>query len=113
MLIDGYEDAPLVAGEELLSLPGFWAAYLMWLCETEEDEPDPAWFGVDGADADAAYEALAEAERWPVFRIPFGEGHTSGTRRHRFCRLQTALGADQQSLLDLNNKETSARSPAQ
>ncbi|MEU6339820.1 hypothetical protein ABZ883_02520 [Streptomyces sp. NPDC046977] len=77
MLIDGFEDAPLVAGEELLSLPGFWAAYLMWLCETEEDEPDPAWFGVDEADVDAAYEALADAERWPVFRIPFGEGHTA------------------------------------
>ncbi|MFF3943481.1 hypothetical protein ACFYYN_01515 [Streptomyces sp. NPDC001902] len=77
MLIDGFEDAPLVAGEELLSLPGFWAAYLMWLCETEEDEPDPAWFGVDEADVDAAYEALADAERWPVFRIPFGEDHTA------------------------------------
>jgi len=77
VLIDGFEDAPLVAGEELLSLPGFWAAYLMWLCETEEDEPDPAWFGVDEADVDAAYEALADAERWPVFRIPFGEDHTA------------------------------------
>lgn len=76
VLIDGYEDAPLVAGEELLSLPGFWAAYLMWLCETEEGEPAPAWFGVDEADADAAYEALTDAERWPVFQIPFGEGHT-------------------------------------
>ncbi|HEY9368302.1 MAG TPA: hypothetical protein VIU94_07615 [Streptomyces sp.] len=38
MLINGYEDSPLVAGEELLALPGFWAAHLMWLCQTEEDE---------------------------------------------------------------------------
>ncbi|WP_256123069.1 hypothetical protein [Streptomyces sp. LUP47B] len=77
MLIDGYDDAPLVAGEELLSLPGYWAAYLMWLCETEDDEPDPAWFGADEADADAAYEGLANQERWPVFRIPFSEGHSA------------------------------------
>ncbi|WP_406859276.1 hypothetical protein ABZO31_02865 [Streptomyces sp. HUAS MG47] len=80
MLIDEIEEseAALVApGEELLALPGFWAAYLMWLCRTEEGEqPEPAWFGVDGADADAAYEALSDPERWPVFRVPFGGGHT-------------------------------------
>ncbi|MFD8549578.1 hypothetical protein [Streptomyces sp. NPDC059649] len=77
MLIPGFENAPLVAGEELLALPGFWAAYLMWLSATAEYDPVPEWFGVDGADADAAYEALVDEDRWPVFRIPFAGGHTA------------------------------------
>ncbi|MER6738332.1 hypothetical protein [Streptomyces puniciscabiei] len=75
MLIDGFEDDPLVAGEGLLALPGFWAAYLLWLCQTEENDPEPAWFGVDAVDADAAYEVLTDEEQWPVIRIPFGDGH--------------------------------------
>ncbi|MEW5356266.1 hypothetical protein E0E62_28205 [Streptomyces sp. 16-176A] len=77
LLVDGFEEAPLVAGEELLALPGFWAAYLMWLSRTEEYDPVPAWFGVDGADADAACDALTDEDRWPVFRVPFGGGHTA------------------------------------
>ncbi|MFI6730836.1 hypothetical protein NRF20_43280 [Streptomyces sp. R-74717] len=77
MLIDGFENDPLVAGENLLDLPGFWAAYLLWLCQTEEDDPDPGWFGADEADTDAAYEALTDEERWPAFPIPFGGGHTA------------------------------------
>ncbi|WP_051833109.1 hypothetical protein [Streptomyces katrae] len=72
MLIEGFENASVVAGEELLALPGFWAAYLMWLSQTEEDDDTtPGWFGVDGADADAAWEALNGEDQWPVFRIPF------------------------------------------
>lgn len=77
MLIQGFENAPLVAGEELLELPGFWAAYLMWLSETQEYDPVPEWFGVDGADAAEAWEALSDEDRWPVFRIPFAGGHTA------------------------------------
>jgi hypothetical protein len=76
VLIEGFEKAPVVAGEELLALPGFWAAYLMWLSQTEEYDPVPEWFGVDGADADAAWDALGDEDRWPVFRIPFA-GHTA------------------------------------
>ncbi|MFH9552758.1 hypothetical protein [Streptomyces sp. NPDC017435] len=77
MLIQGFENAPLVAGEELLELPGFWAAYLMWLSETQEYDPVPEWFGVDGADAAEAWQALSHEDRWPVFRIPFAGGHTA------------------------------------
>ncbi|MEU1211234.1 hypothetical protein ACFYSH_32935 [Streptomyces sp. NPDC005791] len=77
MLIDGYENAPLVAGDDLLDLPGFWAAHLLWMCRTEEGDPDPTWFGVDEADTDAAHEALTDAQRWPVFRIPFADGHSA------------------------------------
>ncbi|MCX4436218.1 MULTISPECIES: hypothetical protein [Streptomyces] len=77
MLIEGFENAPVVAGEELLTLPGFWAAYLMWLSETEEYDPVPEWFGVDGADADAAFDVLHDEDQWPVFRIPFAGGHTA------------------------------------
>ncbi|MER5852231.1 hypothetical protein ABT126_35850 [Streptomyces sp. NPDC002012] len=78
MLISGYEDDPLVAGEDLLSRPGFWAAYLMWMGETDDEdgEPDTGWFGADEADLDEAYEKLVDQERWPVFRIPFGGGHS-------------------------------------
>ncbi|MFF8279915.1 hypothetical protein ACF05T_28055 [Streptomyces lateritius] len=77
MLIDGFENDPLVPGEELLALPGFWAAYLLWMCQTEGDDPNLAWFGVDEADTDAASDALHDEEQWPVFRIPFSGGHTA------------------------------------
>ncbi|MFF0291365.1 hypothetical protein [Streptomyces sp. NPDC005262] len=60
-----------------MELPGFWAAYLMWLSQTEDYDPVPGWFGVDGADADAACDALSDEDRWPVFRIPFAGGHTA------------------------------------
>ncbi|MER6073644.1 hypothetical protein ABT187_33365 [Streptomyces sp. NPDC001817] len=76
MLINGFENDPLVAGEGLPALPGFWAACLLWLCQTEENDPEPAWFGVNAADADAAYEVLTDEKQWPVIRIPFGAGHT-------------------------------------
>lgn len=47
-------------------------------CETDEqgDEPAAEWFGAGASDADVAYAALMDAERWPAFRIPFGGGHT-------------------------------------
>lgn len=77
-MISGYEDDPLVAGEGLLSRPGFWAAYLMWMCETDDEDGEPAaeWFGADEADLDAAYEELVDEGQWPVLRIPFGGGHS-------------------------------------
>ncbi|WP_277622446.1 hypothetical protein [Streptomyces sp. CB03238] len=31
MLIKGYDDGPLVAGEPLLTRPGFWSNYLLGL----------------------------------------------------------------------------------
>ncbi|MEV8535826.1 hypothetical protein [Streptomyces sp. NPDC051211] len=77
MLIKGFENAPIVAGEELLALPGFWAAYLMWLSQTEEHDASLYPFGIDGADADAACDALGDEDHWPVFRIPFDDGHTA------------------------------------
>ncbi|MFD7629681.1 hypothetical protein ACFV7Q_27275 [Streptomyces sp. NPDC059851] len=79
MLINGFEGVPLVAGEELVSRPGFWAAYLMWMCCPEEYEgpPTPEWFGADPADADVVSEALVDENNWPVIRIPFGDGHTA------------------------------------
>ncbi|MEU4091750.1 hypothetical protein [Streptomyces sp. NPDC026673] len=84
MLIDGYENDPLVAAEDLLALPGFWAAYLSWMCETEEGDADAEWFGVAEADLDAAYEALNDEDRWPVFRIPFADGHTAAVLGRNF-----------------------------
>ncbi|MFD8787300.1 hypothetical protein [Kitasatospora sp. NPDC059599] len=79
MLIDGYDGEPLVAGEDLLARPGFWAAYLLWMCESDEEngEPSAEWFGADAADAGAAYQELTDDGAWPVFRVPFGSGHTA------------------------------------
>ncbi|MBU2664178.1 hypothetical protein KOI35_11805 [Actinoplanes bogorensis] len=74
-MIDGYEDDPVVAGEDLLDRPGFWAAYLMGMCERDENVPD--LFGVDNDDLDTAADALMDEEAWPAFRIPFGGGHTA------------------------------------
>ncbi|WP_327249468.1 hypothetical protein [Streptomyces sp. NBC_01320] len=78
-MISGYEDDPLVAGEGLLSRPAFWAAYLMWMCETDDEDGEPAaeWFGADEADVDAAYAELVDEGQWPVFRVPFGGGHSA------------------------------------
>ncbi|MEY9934826.1 hypothetical protein ABH926_009497 [Catenulispora sp. GP43] len=73
-----HDEGPVVLGDELLELPGFWAAYLLWLCGTQDDVdvPRPALFGADEADCDAAYERLHSFERWPLFRIPFADGHS-------------------------------------
>lgn len=76
MQIRGYETDPLTPGERLLEHPGFWAAYLHGLCETQdEDIPEPEAFGIDPADFEEACLRLYDAEAWPVFRIPFGDGH--------------------------------------
>ncbi|MEU8659837.1 hypothetical protein [Actinoplanes philippinensis] len=75
MLINGYEENPIVAGEDLVTLPGFWAAYSAWI--REQDVPLHERFGVDGTDVDAADEALMNEEAWPAFRIPFSDGHTA------------------------------------
>jgi hypothetical protein len=72
MLIDGYDGGPLVAGEPLVARPGFWSNHLLGLCGPGGE---PAWFGDDGADADAMSEALMDPERWPVFRVPFEDGY--------------------------------------
>ncbi|RSS87045.1 hypothetical protein EF903_17895 [Streptomyces sp. WAC05292] len=80
--INGFDDDSLVAGEELVSRRGFWAAYLMWMCYpaswcVPEPPPTPEWFGADSADAYAVHDALTDEDNRPVFRIPFGGGHTA------------------------------------
>ncbi|MFC5199880.1 hypothetical protein [Streptomyces kaempferi] len=76
MLIKGYDNGPLVAGESLLARPGFWSNYLMAMCGDGAgvDHPIPDWFGDDGADTDALSEVLFDPERWPVFRLPTAHG---------------------------------------
>lgn len=76
MLIKGYDDGPLVAGEALMDRPGFWSNYLMPVCGggARPGRPGPEWFGDDGADADALSEVLFDPERWPVFRVPAEDG---------------------------------------
>ncbi|MFD7970178.1 hypothetical protein [Streptomyces clavifer] len=76
MLIKGYEDAPLVAGEPLLARPGFWSNHLMAMCGAgaSTERPTPECFGEDGADVDALSEVLFDPDRWPVFRVPAADG---------------------------------------
>ncbi|MEU9999116.1 hypothetical protein [Streptomyces sp. NPDC050848] len=76
MLIKGYDDGPLVAGESLLARPGFWANYLLAMCSDGAcaEQPAPEWFGGDGADADAMSEVLFDPEHWPTFRVPAEDG---------------------------------------
>ncbi|MGW3266314.1 hypothetical protein [Streptomyces sp. NPDC001056] len=74
MLIEGYDDEPLVAGEPLVTRPGFWANHLWGPC-CREAGGEPEWFGDDGADVDAMSEVLMDPGRWPVFRLPIEGGY--------------------------------------
>ncbi|GLX54002.1 hypothetical protein Shyhy01_69510 [Streptomyces hygroscopicus subsp. hygroscopicus] len=74
MLIEGYDDEPLVAGEPLVTRPGFWANHLWGPC-CRDAGAEPEWFGGDGADVDAMSEVLMDPERWPVFRLPIEGGY--------------------------------------
>ncbi|MGW0789151.1 hypothetical protein ACWD04_13055 [Streptomyces sp. NPDC002911] len=76
MLIEGYDDGPLTAGEPLLTRPGFWSNHLLAMCGagTGAERPVPEWFGDDGADTDACAEILFDPEGWPVFRVPAADG---------------------------------------
>ncbi|WP_217231682.1 hypothetical protein [Streptomyces anulatus] len=76
MLVKGYLDGPLVAGESLLTRPGFWSNHLLAMCGDGAcaERPVPEWFGDDGADVDALSEVLFDPERWPVFRVPAEDG---------------------------------------
>ncbi|MDP9950525.1 MULTISPECIES: hypothetical protein [Streptomyces] len=79
MVITGYGDGLAVVGEELVGRAGFWGCHLLGLCEDGacDERAEPAWFGGDGADADALAEVLFDPERWPVFRVPV-EGAAPG-----------------------------------
>ncbi|MFE1362768.1 hypothetical protein ACFW84_00790 [Streptomyces anulatus] len=76
MLIKGYLDGPLVAGESLLDRPGFWSNHLLAMCGDGAcaERSVPEWFGDDGADVDALSEVLFDPDRWPVFRVPAEDG---------------------------------------
>ncbi|MGW4724931.1 hypothetical protein [Streptomyces sp. NPDC004291] len=76
MLIEGYDDGPLTAGEPLLDRPGFWSNHLPVMCSDGDcaERPDPERFGGDGADADALSEVLFDPGHWPVFRVPAATG---------------------------------------
>ncbi|MFF7874444.1 hypothetical protein ACFZDM_09375 [Streptomyces californicus] len=76
---DGDGDGPTVVGETLVGQAGFWGCHLLGLCEDGacDERAEPAWFGGDGADADALAEVLFDPERWPVFRVPV-EGAAPG-----------------------------------
>lgn len=74
-MIPGLENDPLVPGEELLGLAGFWAAHLLWLAEGDDYDPEHDAFGVDAEDADDACQRLTDPATWPVIRVPLRHGH--------------------------------------
>ncbi|WP_353946908.1 hypothetical protein ABII15_38315 [Streptomyces sp. HUAS MG91] len=76
MLIKGYDEGPLVAGESLLARLGFWSNHLLVLCSDGScgEPPSPECFGDDGADTDAMSEVLFDPEHWPAFRVPATDG---------------------------------------
>ncbi|MFJ8045453.1 hypothetical protein ACIRBX_33595 [Kitasatospora sp. NPDC096147] len=79
MQIKGYDYGPLVAGERLLERAGFWSNHLLaaYRSTAGGTRPEPEWFGVDGADADALAEVLLDDQAWPALRIPFRGGHSA------------------------------------
>ncbi|MFH9353876.1 hypothetical protein [Kitasatospora sp. NPDC017646] len=79
MLIPGYGDGPLAAGEPLLEGGGFWWCHLVGPAEPGPGEGwlEPERFGADGADADAMTERLYDGGAWPVFRVPFDGGRVA------------------------------------
>ncbi|MEW2040555.1 hypothetical protein AB0885_26365, partial [Streptomyces sp. NPDC005534] len=65
---------PVAPAEHLLRLPGFWPAYYGPTWDAFAEEPE--LFGADGADVDAAAEALyGTADPWPAYRLPLAGGH--------------------------------------
>ncbi|MEU8648051.1 hypothetical protein AB0C91_39870 [Streptomyces sp. NPDC048674] len=67
----GFSIAP---AEQLLRLPGFWPAYYVPTWDDFADEPE--LFGADGADVDAAVDALyGPVDPWPAYRLPLAGGH--------------------------------------
>ncbi|MFJ2774266.1 hypothetical protein [Streptomyces sp. NPDC087300] len=76
MLIEGYGEGPLAAGEPLLTRPGFWSNYLLEICAggIGAAQPAPEWFGDDGADTEALSETITDPAWWPVFRVPASVG---------------------------------------
>jgi hypothetical protein len=81
----GYDDDPVVAGEALLRMPGFWAAYFGWIKDPDARESSPAkWFGVSEEETAVAYEALYDESAWPAIRIPFADGHVAVVFQRNF-----------------------------
>ncbi|MCX4745665.1 hypothetical protein OG455_09040 [Kitasatospora sp. NBC_01287] len=74
--IPEYLDTELAAGEELAREPAFWLAHLLVTMGDPSAEADE--YDIPPAVFEAMVERLSDAERpWPVFRVPFGGGHTA------------------------------------
>src|SRR5262245_2196467 len=70
------DDAELVPSEDLGGDPAFWFAHLM-LTLGDHLSTDPEQYGVAASTFDAMVDRLGDHfQPWPVFRVPFGGGHT-------------------------------------
>lgn len=76
MIIDGYEDCPLVDGIPLLSDPLFWPTYFSDTMASGEPARVAEAFRVDeAACVDYYRRRLVNRDAWPVFRIGLRDGH--------------------------------------
>ena len=107
MTTDDYAGAPVAAGEGLLQMPGFWAAYLQVAGGQWGDEDGlttAEWFGISPEELAEAEKALYGKTQWPAIRIPFSDGHAGrvtrvwrqgwGTGRRARLRRGTACGRE-------------------
>ncbi|MEU6749014.1 hypothetical protein ABZ914_22580 [Spirillospora sp. NPDC046719] len=74
VLIDGYENAPLVDGTALLTERLFWPTYLAAWTDLEDDTVIDAAFSVERDELEAFYGQLTALERWPVLAVPLRAG---------------------------------------
>lgn len=76
VFIPEYLDTALVAGEELARDPAFWLTHLLVTMGDLSAGADD--YDVTPAAFEAMLERLSDADQpWPVFRVPFGGGHTA------------------------------------
>jgi len=70
------DDAELVPSEDLGGDPAFWFAHLV-LTLGDHPSTDPEEYGVAASAYDTMVDRLGDHfHPWPVFRVPFGGGHT-------------------------------------
>ncbi|MFS8095631.1 hypothetical protein LFM09_00670 [Lentzea alba] len=71
-MIPGFENDPLVEGDEYLDRPLFWPSHLgSWLRDEKAQE---LAFGADWEAAEELHAELGSADRWPVFSVPVFSG---------------------------------------
>jgi hypothetical protein len=75
VMIDGYEDSPLIDGTPFLSDPLFWSTYFSDTMASSEPARVADAFEVDARACEGLFERLTSPDAWPAFRIGLRDGH--------------------------------------